>query len=415
MLPLDNEMISKLIVTAALIGTIVATLTITPIYGSKSPKPFKLTDEIKNGINAIVDTNKTNAAIVIGIIDPNGTQFYSLGKLSKANNSNVNENTIFAIGSITKVFTTILLADAVQEGLIKLDDPVDKYLPSNVTAPQYNGHKITIEDLATHRSGLPEVPPNYCPAFADAEANLQTPDEKVRWTSDLSDCSKNYTFDQFYQGLSNTTISREPGSKYEYSNFGIALLGNILTLKSNMSSYDELVTKKILNVLGMNSTSLNLSDEQKSRLATGHTLGRELPLINLSNPEIPAGSLYSSASDMLKFISANIGLIKTKLDSAMQESHLIRVAQYVGNNTNNEIYTGLGWHITTNLGNEIIWKNGETPGGYNSYLAFNPSTERGIIILCSAVSSDADITTFGFNQFSKYSKLSSLIWNLLSQ
>lgn len=162
----------------------------------------------------------------------------------------------------------------------------------------------------------------------------------------------------------------------------------------------------------MNSTSVNLSDEQKSRLATGHTLGRELPLINLSNPEIPAGSLYSSASDMLKFISANIGLIKTTLDSAMQESHLIRVAQYVGNNTNNEIYTGLGWHITTNLGNEIIWKNGETFGGYNSYLAFNPSTQRGIIILCSAASSDADITTFGFNQ---PAKLSSLIWNLLSQ
>ena len=87
MLPVDNEMISKLIVTAALIGTIVATLTITPIYGSESPQPFRLTDEIKNGINAIVDTNKTNAAVVIGIIDPNGTQFYSLGKLSKANNS----------------------------------------------------------------------------------------------------------------------------------------------------------------------------------------------------------------------------------------------------------------------------------------------------------------------------------------
>ncbi|HEY7080484.1 MAG TPA: serine hydrolase domain-containing protein, partial [Nitrososphaeraceae archaeon] len=253
-------MISRLIVTAALIGTIVATLTITPIYGSESPQPFRLTDEIKNGINAIVDTNKTHAALVIGIIDPNGTQFYSLGKFSKANNSNVNENTIFAIGSITKVFTTILLADAVQKGLIKLDDPVDKYLPSNVKVPQYNGHKITIEDLATHRSGLPEVPPNYCPDFANSEANVHTPDEKVKWTRNLSDCSKNYTFDQFYQGLSNTKLSREPGSKYEYSNFGVALLGNILVSKSNMSSYEELVTKKILNVLGMNSTSVNLSD-----------------------------------------------------------------------------------------------------------------------------------------------------------
>ena len=201
--------------------------------------------------------------------------------MSKANNSTVNQNTIFAIGSNTKVFTTTLLADMVQDGLIKLNDPIDKYLPSNVKVPQYNGHKITIEDLATHTSGLPEFPSNYCPGFVNA--NPQTPDEKVQLILNLTSCTKNYTFDQFYQGLSNTTIPREPGLKFEYSTFGSALLGNILTSKSNMSSYNELVAKRILNVLGMNSTSINLSDEQKSRLAMGHLLGRELPMFNLSS------------------------------------------------------------------------------------------------------------------------------------
>jgi serine-type D-Ala-D-Ala carboxypeptidase/endopeptidase len=405
-------MISKLLATAALIGVFVATLTITPIHASQSTQPFKITDEIKDRINALVDANRTNAAIVIGIVDPNGTQFYSNGKLSKANNSNVNENTIFAIGSITKVFTTILLADAVQEGVIKLNDPVDKYLQSTIKVPQYNGHRITFEDLATHTSALPENPSNLCPAFA--EANPQTPDEKVQNVLDVTVCTKNYTFDQFYQGLSNTTLSREPGLKYEYSNFGLSLLGNILTLKSNMSSYEELVTKKILNVLGMNSTSVNLSDEQKSRLATGHISGRELPLITpvASTPEIPSGSLYSSPSDMLKFVSANIGLIKTKLNSAMEESHLIRDSRYIGNNTNTEIYVGLGWFITTNLGKEIIWTNGGIVGGYNAFIAFNPSTERGIIVLCSAIVDDVDITNLGLNQ---KGKISSLIWNLRRQ
>jgi serine-type D-Ala-D-Ala carboxypeptidase/endopeptidase len=311
---------------------------------------FKITDEIKHRINALVDSNRTNAAIVIGIVDPNGTQFYSNGKMSKANNSTVNQNTIFAIGSNTKVFTTTLLADMVQDGLIKLNDPIDKYLPSNVKVPQYNGHKITIEDLATHTSGLPEFPSNYCPGFVNA--NPQTPDEKVQLILNLTSCTKNYTFDQFYQGLSNTTIPREPGLKFEYSTFGSALLGNILTSKSNMSSYNELVAKRILNVLGMNSTSVNLSDEQNSRLATGHLLGRELPMLNFSNPIVPGGGLYSSASDMLKFISANIGLIETKLDNAMQESHLIRHSTGLlipnnihvsGNNTNPEFYVGLGW------------------------------------------------------------------------
>ena len=335
---------------------------------------FKITDEIKHRINALVDSNRTNAAIVIGIVDPNGTQFYSNGKMSKANNSTVNQNTIFAIGSNTKVFTTTLLADMVQDGLIKLNDPIDKYLPSNVKVPQYNGHKITIEDLATHTSGIPEFPSNYCPGFVNA--NPQTPDEKVQFILNLASCTKNYTFDQFNQGLSNTRIPREPGLKFEYSTFGSALLGDILTLKSNMSSYDELVAKRILNVLGMNSTSVNLSDEQKSRLATGHLLGRELPLLNLSNPMVPGGGLYSSASDMLKFISANIGLIKTKLDNAMQESHLIRHSTGLlipnnihvsGNNTNPEFYVGLGWFITTNLGNEIIWHNGATGGSQCLY------------------------------------------------
>jgi len=380
---------------------------------------FKITAEIKDRINALLDSNRTNAAIVIGIVNRDGTQFYSTGKMSSANNTRVDQNTVFAIGSNTKVFTTILLAEMVKEGLIKLNDPIDKYLPSNVTVPQYYGHKITIQDLATHTSGLPEFPPNYCPSFAIS--NAQTIDAKVQHLRNLMSCTKNYTFHQLYQGLSNITIPREPGSKYEYSTFGMGLLGHILTLKSNISSYDELLTKRILNVLGMNSTSIHLSDEQKSRLAIGHLSGRELPLWNISNPLVPGGGLYSSASDMLKFISANTELIKTKLDSAMQASHLIRhsTGSLIPNNIDVsdknidiELYIGLGWLITTNFGNEIIWHNGGTIGGYNAFIAFNPATNRGIVVLCNTGVSDVDITTLALNE---KGKLSSLIWNLLTE
>ena len=126
---------------------------------------FEITDQIKSLIIDRLDRNKTNAAMVIGLIDPNGTQFYGHGKSSNSSNATVNENTIFNIGSITKVFTTILLADMVNKGLVNLDDPIEKYLPSNVIVPQFNGHKITVEDLATHTSGLPEFPDNYCTSF----------------------------------------------------------------------------------------------------------------------------------------------------------------------------------------------------------------------------------------------------------
>ena len=162
---------------------------------------FEITDQIKALIDDRLDKNKTNAAIVIGFIDPNGTQFYAHGKMSNANNATVDENTIFSIGSTTKVFTTILLADMVDKGLVKLDDPIEKYLPSYVTVPQYKGHKITVEDLATHTSGLPEFPGNYCPSFDPAKTAVQ---DSVQYRKDLMNCTKNYTFDQFYQGLSNS-------------------------------------------------------------------------------------------------------------------------------------------------------------------------------------------------------------------
>ena len=112
--------------------------------------------------------------------------------------------------------------------------------------------------------------------------------------------------------------------------------------------------------------------------------------------------------------------MKTKLDKAMQESHLIihSTGQLLPNNLqasgNNNIgvYVGLGWFITTNYGHEIIWHNGATVGGYNAYMAFNPITERGIIILCNTNLANINITTISFSQ---KDKLSSLIWNLLNE
>jgi CubicO group peptidase (beta-lactamase class C family) len=117
-------------------GAIASSLT-TQEEPANSTSAFEITEEIKAHINALLDSNRTNAAIVIGIVDSNGTQFYSIGKMSDANNTRVDQNTIFAIGSNTKVFTTVLLAEMVENRLIKLNDPIDKYLPSNVIVPQY--------------------------------------------------------------------------------------------------------------------------------------------------------------------------------------------------------------------------------------------------------------------------------------
>ncbi|HYO06491.1 MAG TPA: serine hydrolase domain-containing protein [Phototrophicaceae bacterium] len=339
--------------------------------------------------------------------------------MSNTSNATVDENTIFAIGSNTKVFTTILLADMVNKGIIELDDPIEKYLPSNVTVPSFKGHMITIEHLATHTSGLPEWPANYCPVFNPPKGQQPINDTVENRMSEIN-CTKSYTLDQFYQGLSNSTLIREPGSKFEYSTFGSGLLGHILTLKSNMSTFDELLKHNILDVLGMNDTSISPSDSQKSRLAVGHFNGQELTYWNLTVFE-PGGAIHSTVGDMLKFLSANMGLIKTKLDNAMQESHLIRHSTgfvlpnnlQASSNTNNiGVYVGLGWLITTNYGHEIVWHNGATVSGYNAYMAFNPTTERGIVILSSAALENIKINDISFNQTNK---LNSLIWNLLNE
>ena len=92
------------------------------VLHSEKPIHFEITNDLKNLIRTLVD-NGTNAAMVIGLVDSNGTHFYGYGKTSNATNAPVvNENTIFDIGSITKTFTTTLLADIVNEGILRLEE-----------------------------------------------------------------------------------------------------------------------------------------------------------------------------------------------------------------------------------------------------------------------------------------------------
>jgi D-alanyl-D-alanine-carboxypeptidase/D-alanyl-D-alanine-endopeptidase len=360
---------------------------------SSSPT-FEITDNLKQLIRTVVDNNKTNAAIVIGLVDANGTQFYGYGKTSNASNATtVNENTLFDIGSITKTFTTIILANMVEQGIVNLDDPIEKYLPPTVKVPTYNGNKITLKDLATHTSGLPDYPPNL------QVSNITT--------------YPNYTREQLYQALSNVTLTETPGSNYSYSDMGMALLGDMLASKAGMP-YEQLVIDKILNVLGMNSTRITLSDSiLLSRLALGHVNGTEIPITSVSfvnpPPLAPAGSLRTSASDMVKYLSANIGLIKTILDDAMQDSHKIRL--YTNQSIRGyDVYVGLGWFTTTNFGSQIIWHNGGVYG-YNAFAGFNPTTQRGVVILASTMIQDIPVAYVGFGPLNKFS---TMIWNLLS-
>ena len=233
--------------------------------------------------------------------------------------SAVNEHTIYEIGSISKVFTGILLAHQSEAGKVDINDPARKYLPSTVQVPKRGGKEITLGNLADHTSGLPRMPDNFNP-------------------KDFSNPYADYTVEQMYAFLSSYQLPRDVGVEYEYSNLAQGLLGHILALNAD-TSYEDLMISTIAGPLGMNETKIVFDENMKKNLAIGHSGGREV-----SNWDIPtlagAGGIRSSVHDMLKFLAANIGLTQTPLRSAMDKSHETRHFKA------GEARVGLAWHIS---------------------------------------------------------------------
>ena len=331
----------------------------------------KLSTEIEKVIQERVDGGYS-MSIVVGVLDENGFKFYNYGRTAKNSTQDVNENTIYEIGSITKVITTLILADMVEEGELSLDDPIDKFLPRELKIPLRNGKKITLKHLATHTSGLPSMPENFAP-------------------KDLRIPYVDYTVGDMYDFLSHYTLTRDIGAQYEYSNLGIGLLGHILASKSNMI-FEQLVVKRICNELGLINTTISLTPQQQALLAKGHVGDIEVTNWDFLASE-GAGALRSTASDMLTFLSAEIGLKESRLYSAMEKT---QIAYASGGITGLEM--GLGWHIHKKFDSEIIWHNGGT-GGYHSFIGFDKKNKKAVVVLSN--SADDIIDDIGLHILNK--------------
>src|SRR5881296_3518117 len=168
--------------------------------------------EISQFLQDAVEKEKRAPGIVAGIIGEKGTQLIACGTLKRGGSEKVDGDTIFEIGSITKVFTTLLLQDMVERGEVKLDDPIGKFLPASVKTPSRNGKEITLYHLATHTSGLPRL------AFGTWY---------MIWHID--DPYAPFKVKDFYKFLSGYKLPRDVGAEFEYSNAGMALLGHLLS------------------------------------------------------------------------------------------------------------------------------------------------------------------------------------------
>src|SRR5438034_2208871 len=160
------------------------------------------TDAEADAIQAFLRENLTNAGMVIGLVDERGRRVLAAGKLDNGTRQEVNGDTVFEIGSVTKTFTTLLLQDSVERGEMKLEDSISDYLPKSVRCPTYSRKEITLSQLAAHTSGLPEFPDNLSPG----DGNL---------------AYSGYTVEQLCNFLSGFTLTREPGTQWGYSNVGM--------------------------------------------------------------------------------------------------------------------------------------------------------------------------------------------------
>lgn len=321
--------------------------------------------QIKSILADRIDTGKKSVGIVVGIIGPQGSRTVGYGKLSATDPRSPDGETVYEIGSVTKVFTSLILADMVQKGEVKLDDPVSKFLPASVKVPERNGKKITLLDLATQSSGLPRMPNNFHP-------------------KDPANPYADYTPAQLYEFLSGYELTRDPGERYEYSNLGVGLLGQALSLRAG-KDYETLVRERILKPLKMDNTAVTFTPAMKAHLAPGHDPQLK-PAANWDIATLTgAGAIRSTADDMLKFLSAWLGYTQSQLAGAMKTQLATRRPTGMP-----DVEIALGWHVLKKYDREIIWHNGGT-GGYHSFVGFDPKSRSGVVVLSNSTNDIDDI------------------------
>ena len=187
-------------------------------------------DAIRALLGEWVDVGRDSVGYVALLRDADGPRLVAYGTPGNSKSRPLDGDTVFEIGSITKVFTALLLADMVAHGEVELTDPVEKYLPAEGRPKAFDHKSISLLDLATYTSGLPRLPTNFSPR-------------------DKANPYADYTVEQLYEFLSEYTPEYYPGSHYEYANLGFGLLGHVLALRAGRD-YEELVTSRICQPLG---------------------------------------------------------------------------------------------------------------------------------------------------------------------
>ena len=320
--------------------------------------------EIMEDVKSISDsliTNSTLSSLAVGII--NNGKVYTLYSGKLGDESTPDDNTLYEIASLTKTFTGTLLAKAIVQGKVKLDDDIREFLPGDYPNLEYLNHPITFKHLVTHTSGLPRMFPDHPELF-------QNPDwDKL--PNEINKLQKDYTRVQFLKDLKQVTIDTIPGYKFQYSNAGANLVGYCLE-QIYKKTYKELIEEHILKPLEMKNTYIFISKEKEHLVVKGKNQNDiEMPI--RANKELVAeGGIISTVSDMLKYMQYHL----KNNDLVISTSH-----QELFEGKYGDFENGLFWQIFKNQkSGDLLFQNGGAYGT-SSWISLIPEKQIGVIII----------------------------------
>lgn len=293
------------------------------------------------------------AGVVVGVLDHGERRVFAYGTAKT--------DSVFEIGSVTKTFTGLALAQMVQQHTVTLDEPVRELLPAGTVTKPSSGPEITLLDLATQRSGLPRLPDNLHPKTQ-------------------SDPYADYTVNELYAYLANRGVGRPEKTEFLYSNLGFGLLGQALADKAGQS-YEALIRQQITGPLEMKDTTVGLSPAQQTRLIQGYAGSHDKQHVWNLDAMAGAGALRSTVDDLLIYSAAYLHPEKLPAASSGPASTLaaaLHLAQQPQADVAGGLKISLAWLIRTET--EVYWHDGGT-GGYSSMVLFQPKRDRAIVVL----------------------------------
>jgi len=310
---------------------------------------------VLEALKQAVGTRDSSAGMVAILIDEAGTRMLSHGHSGKPDVA-MDGDAVFEIMSNTKVLTSLLLADMESRGEVAFGDPVTKYLPMKM---HERGGPITLLDLATYTSGLPNMPGNVAPQWWATAAPM-----------------RDYTQEKLYEFLAAFEPIHPPGTHYEYANLGFGLLGVALANRAGVP-YEELLIKRVCAPLGMDHTRITLTDEMSRHLVQGHDLGMK-PAELWTWPAMPgAGCARSTANDLAKFVKACMGMTRTALAPSLAKlTQTQRPTSLPGTKA------AMGWYVTSTGDDQLVWKSGLSMG-CNTFMGYSRGKRQGAVLLAN--------------------------------